>query len=339
MKNFYYFSDYLKMITPASYDRFPPAILLSGDESFFKKRILLHLTKKLSAKKELLQLSYNGTELKFDALWNELFTPFFFTQPKNSAKLINIFRAEHFARANKAALAKYMTSPAKNTLLVFDMEEARQYDFSALTDAGAIWVACLPVRDPQLLIAYIERIAKELGKKIQPHAAAYLHNLLGFDLQKINSQMENLALSTKDETITLENVRKLIDRDLRYDVFDYTDAVAGRNSAEAFNALRYLISNDVPTELLIGTLSWKYVTLAAVKKVLDAKGRAYADDLKRLKLSQDRFNETAYTAKIYTLQQLTEAVRLILKTDTMVKTGTMPQDLAMETLTARLTMN
>ena len=337
MRNYQRFPEFIEWAAGlGAKSKLPPAIVVGGEESLFKKRVLAHIEKNLSRDRQLTVLKFNGTEVDFKGLHDELFTPVFFASPGKSFKLIHILNASQLIRKQRKILLSYMQAPAKEAMLVLDSGDDRP-EFDDFAEAGALLVDCAPIRESALLLSYITRLAKERGKKIQPVAATYLHSLLGFNLNKIDSQLENLVLCARGDTISADDVRRMVEKDIPRDAFDYVGAVVRRDGPAAFSSLKTLFDADSPAELILGALAWKFVTLTALRRLSDENGGKipYAK-LKRFKLPAYRIDADVRDAETRPAEAFARAQKEILRADLKIKTGATDPRSALQILTARL---
>lgn len=104
---------------------------------------------------------------------------------------------------------------------------------------------------------FIREAAKAQHLNIDEAAINLMVQYLGADLSKIEKQLEKLALNvTQGKAVTTADIEKYIGISKDYNVFEFTSAIAQRDTTRAFRIVNYFINNpkDNHPIMIIGFL-------------------------------------------------------------------------------------
>ncbi|GAB4405252.1 MAG: DNA polymerase III subunit delta [Anaerolineales bacterium] len=245
----------------------------------------------------------------------------------------------------RTRLLEYLPMLPATTHLVF-LESAllpSKSPFVALLDQhpdkGRRQVFSLPnprSRDGQgELAAWIRTRAKAKGARIDAQAVDALLDLIGNDLRLLDSELEKLAAYCGENSITLADVRQLVPLAREAVVWDLIDAIAQKRLGPALDTLRRLLNEGEPALRIFGLMVSEYRLLLQARTLAD---QGYTEDriATRLKVHPWRLHQRMDAARRGSTESLKATYRLLLQTDTEIKTGVQEPEAALEFLVASL---
>ncbi len=185
------------------------------------------------------------------------------------------------------------------------------------------------------LAAWIRARAQAKGARIDPAAVAALIDLIGNDLRLLDSELEKLAAYSAQGTITLKDVRDLVPLAREAVVWDLIDAIAQKRLGAAMDVLRRLLNEGEPALRIFGLMVSEYRLLIQAKTLAD---EGYSEDriASRLGAHPWRLRQRMDAVRRTPAEGLKATYRLLLQTDTEMKTGVQEPEAALEFLVARL---
>ncbi len=207
-----------------------PVYVFVGEEAVLLEESLKKLKKMLGENALMNFNSYNGE----DKLNLDDFCEVCNTLPFLAEKRLVILR--HFNKLKKdqqKRVLDYATDPLDSTILVLTVESGaalkKGLDGVLKPLSGK---AVLKRFDPlkgHNLIDWIQRRAKLFGKEIEKDAAFRLSDVTGTNTWFINSELEKLSIYVgRNKSITIKDVDALVMPTQEASIFDFTDALFGR---------------------------------------------------------------------------------------------------------------
>lgn len=281
----------------------PSVFLLAGTEQFLKDENLARIK---SAFLDKDSDSFNFNVFYAGTVPLEQILECAHTLPFLGRKRVVLLRQiEDLSASEKDRILSYIkTQPSiRSTCLILETSESNlNQNFFAEICKYAQVIFCKPLRHNQLF-AWIKTQAEAKDKRIEEKAKAVLVDNLGSDLQLLSGTLDNLTLYIgKRETIEVEDVQKLMGRDLTTSVFALFDAVVARDKVKVLQILESLLKDGINSSQILGALTHKIVS-------------------ERNRLNPSQFEQT--------FEQLQ-------KTDSDIKAGRQNQRLALELLLIRL---
>ena len=190
--------------------------------------------------------------------------------------------------------------------------------------------------DPGQLPGWVRAQVEAAGKTIAPEAAEALVALVGGALRELHSEVAKLAAFVGDRgRITVDDVREVASHVAEVTVFDLMDAVGERQAERALRLLQVVLAAEAPVKVLF-MLGDQIRMLLRTKALLERHppGRRPPEGAIRTTLGTRAFLYDRYRAQVAAFGRM-DVVRLLgllAETDTEIKTGSMPPDLALETL-------
>ncbi len=213
----------------------------------------------------------------------------------------------------------------------------RHWLMNWIKEAGMrAWVEDCPLPTEREMTGWVLRKAKELGGTFQPGAAARLAEYVGNNTRRAVQEITKLLTYVRyDQPVTSEDVVLLTAQEQEGNIFELTDALGGRNGHKALEQLHILLESSDALELS-GMINRQFRLLLQAREILDERG-GEAQVREELNLHPYVAQKLTVQARHFSMAQLEEVYRRLLKIDLDIKTGGMPGDVAFEVLIAELT--
>ena len=310
-----------------------PLYLLHGPCEFLLERVLekLHAHFASDAAAGLNRQVVYGDEADPGAILDSARSlPFF-----SSAKLIVVRRTEAFSAAGLELFLPYLDRPLESTCLVFVAARAdfRRKFYARLRELGA----SVFFREPaeRQLLPWIQRLAGDLGLRIDGEAAAHLIQLKGDRLHDLYAELEKLALRHGAGPVGVEEVRELAIFSRSYSIFELTDEVGARNCGPALEALnRFLEAEGREGPLRVMGMLNRQVRLLWQAREMAAGGAQPAEIARSLRLPVPLGRKLLEQSRKWSVPRLEGMVESLWEADRLLKTGS-PESLVLENVVVR----
>lgn len=188
------------------------------------------------------------------------------------------------------------------------------------------------------LPGWILRRTKTKAGAISSEAAVMLAELGGNDLRLLDQEIDKLVLYVDGRQITTEDVQALVSHAREMSIFDLVDCVGRRQTDRALRLLHQLL-DDGAAPLYLLTMLARQVRILIQVKELRAQGLGPREIAGRLKLHPYVAEKGCAQAQNFAMAQLEAAYQQLVQTDWRLKTGQMPENLALDVLIVGLTRN
>jgi len=209
--------------------------------------------------------------------------------------------------------------PAKDTL--FNFLKKQQYQWECNSPRG------------RELTDWIGKYCAKAQIKISPAALTELSAMVGNDLSQIVLELTKLKSYKQNEPILPADVKILVKAKFNDDVFQLTDALAGKNKTVALRLVsEQLLSGNQPLALL-ASISWQFKTLFKLKAELEDNPRATAAALAgKIGLHPYVAQKNLASARNFTLPQLIQIQNQLLAIEKQLKSGAKNPELLFDML-------
>ncbi len=237
--------------------------------------------------------------------------------------------------------------------------DKRSAFYKAVNEAGEVTEYAIPERDYEARPVALKRavsLFKREGFTIDSAAADAFVEKTGFETRQIMNEVEKMVLYKGDEkNIVVADVQIITSASSEAIAWDFTDAVAERKLGDAIRLFRQLIfQKESPVRLIIAIESL-FQNLLRFREYMDAGW--YRLNGNRIQWSNDpelddyfsdladdprkmhwfRSGKFANQASAYSVKRLAASKRLVVDThERMLSGGSIPHDLMLETLLAKL---
>ncbi len=190
----------------------------------------------------------------------------------------------------------------------------------------------------EALQKWIVKRTKLQGGEISPQAAAVLAAAINEDPRVASQEIEKLLLYTRlERPIAPEDVELLTPAASNANIFDYVDALGGRNARKAFATLQTLLAQPGQEPMQVFSMIVRqYRLLLLAREVMDQGGND-GDVMKALGVHSFVARKLVNQARRMRLSQLEKIYRRLLELDLAMKSGSNPPTV-LDTLTAGLTI-
>jgi len=187
---------------------------------------------------------------------------------------------------------------------------------------------------------WVTRRAQKLGLRLEPAALALLVQNLGSQVQLVDQELRKLqAYKGGAGVITAEDVRVMMPYMATADViFELVDAIGQRRPDVAVRHLSRLMDPGTRSDeylRIFGMIVRQFRLLLQTRWLVD-RGCTQSEIIERLALHPYVAEKMALQARLFSLQQLRQAYRLLYAADLTMKTGQMSYPMTLEVLIAQL---
>jgi DNA polymerase-3 subunit delta len=263
------------------------------------------------------------------------------TLPFGSDKRYVIVKeAQRLTAAEVKQLVRYMEDPAESSLLILAAVELKATSslVKAVEKKGRVREV---TKRRDQIPGWTRSRFKARGLQVSGKAIAYLQEALGEDLMAIEGAVEKISLYHEgEEAVELEEVVLLVTPSAEKYMYELVDRVALGDADQALKLLRRLLQQGGRTTYILSALS-RHFRMLLLYQALREDGRQEADVIAYMKLPK---NKAWMVSKKFKPQvarfdedRLAQALSLLVKVDTGIKTGEMDGDFALELAVTGLT--
>lgn len=289
-----------------------PLVLVQGSEGLLAERAverLLGLARERDAQVEVTRV--DGTAYQPGQL-TVVASPSLFDEPR-------VVVLEDLHLASEAALADvvdYVADPAPDVVLVLrhggGVRGKKTLD--AVRAAGAVVVACDPVKKEADKAAFATAELRRAGRRAEPAALRALLEACGADLRELAAACQQLVADSTG-VISVEVVTRYYGGRVEATGFKVADAAAEGRAGEAVALLRHALATGSDPVPVVAALAMKLRTLA---KVAAARGRGL-DPARDLGLAPWQVDRARRELARWTPEGLAEAIAAVAQADAEVK--------------------
>ena len=241
-------TEFLSAKSPA----LPASVLVMyGPERYFRQEILHRIPGGSGDEADLSLTRLTGDKAEIRDVMAELKTVSMF----GDQRMVLIEDADEFVSKHRAVLEKYVTQPAKGSLLILDVKSwPKNTKLFKLVDQHAMALECGELTGANLQ-KWLQKIAKEEhGKQLDRESAALIIALAGDGLNLLQQEVAKLAALVGDnDTITREDVPKVVGGWRTETTWVMLDALRDGHPGHAIDALDKLLkSGEAPQKILGG---------------------------------------------------------------------------------------
>lgn len=322
---------------------FAPVYYVHGEDDFLKDEAIRQL---IAAVVDPATRDFNlevrrGAETDAGALASLLDTPPLMAE----RRMVVIRDVGALKKDARAALDRYLTRPAPETVLVVVTSGADSKADKKLEAAAGIAVCFDPLTDDRVP-KWIEHQVSELGATIEERAVTLLHEAVGNDLPALMAELDKLVSYASGRTIDERAVTAIVGIRNGETIGDLLDAVLERDTGRALALLPHVLEQPKTSAVTVTmALATQFIAVAWARALRDRgtpMGQMYNELFALLKE-----NSRAYTARSWgdavkswtrgverwTTAQLDEAIALLLTTDAALKESRLSsEEQAMSTL-------
>lgn len=296
-------------------DGLAPAYLVVGDDAFLVSEAI---GEALAAVPDLCIEEFGpGTDVGH--ILESLRTP----SMLGDRRVVVVRDLDHLPAEAHRQLASYLDDPDPGAVLVLVAAKAPPRMAAAMRKVGRV-LEVPKGRRPDLL-AWLAEQARRKGLTTSAEALAALIEALGEERMALVQGLDELVLALGPRgRLAVEDVRLHFSGRADAQVFGFIDAVAGRRSGQALEALHRLLRRGEPAQRLFWALSGHF------RQLLLVGDRSPRELAQALGFQHWRAEKLARQAKGFTPASLIDAYQLLAEADRKMKRSEEPELLTLE---------
>lgn len=235
--------------------------------------------------------------------WNEVYAVPFLNKPR--LVILNIGNKTEFITTINESLKEYILTKSFFTRLVIFTDRWENYSESlGMLIKKKAWVVDYQPISKNDLPRWISNELKLYGKEISIRDASFITEKVGNNLSEIDAIIQKIVLFHKDSrNISTEAVCNFVDLERDYDIKELGDAIANKQADKALAIANQLLRKGESVNKIIGYLKWFF-----------CNNYRYQNNRRLLSYCYEK----------------------LLESDLAIKTGLLPDDLALQILAIKL---
>jgi len=231
-----------------------PAYLLYADDQYLVDEALSAVKRTISGA----EIDFNFNVFDLDPV-DSVQTPEQITDTLNTIpfwgrrRYVVIKNSQKLSGKDFKKLQAYIASPSPDAVLIMLYIGAVKKELRE--NLKGVKTICLDMREQELPF-WIKEKARQRGLAIKDEAIEYLIGIVGTDIGLLSSEIEKLTFLVT-ETITINDIREIVEGSRDYSVFDLTKALREKNTERVFRIYRVL-SETTEAYNLLGAINWQY---------------------------------------------------------------------------------
>lgn len=246
-----------------------PVVVLAGDEDFLKRECLRVLSEAYldGADPAFALTRFAGDQAEWRDVRSELETAPFLS-PR---RVVAVDAADPFVTKHRASLEKYVAAPAASGVLILAVKTWAATTRLAKQVPEAATLVCKAPPANRVAPWCVKRAESAHGKTLPADAAAWLVELAGPELGRLDQELEKLAIyAGPAKAISAADVTALVGRGRAAETFKIFDAIGQGKAAEALAILDRLFVQGEAAMAILGAFSWQLRRLAQVSRTVRA---------------------------------------------------------------------
>lgn len=323
--------DYKDLVNQISNNNICNIYFFYGEEQYLIKHYTNQL-KKIVMQNSMLELNFSILEDSAASVSNII--EFCDLYPVMSEKKLLIVNNCEYFKGKKTndidELIEYLSSIPEHAYIIFIQDDfdkkSSLYKFMQNTVCSVEFKKL----DDNHLVKWCAKQIKEDKKEIDLKGAQYLIEILEGDMQKIKNECSKLVGFTGNRnTITIEDVKSICKKTLKYEVFEMVDNISQRNIKDAIVQLGEILNSKESEIKILGLIIWNIKTLLRVKLALE---EGLPANLISKKLGIGFINKYLNQVKNFSIKKLQDAIILCSNADIEMKTTPLDNKIILEKL-------
>lgn len=318
----------------------PLFYILYGPDEFTRSETVAELRRRMGELGELNTVVLDGRTVTLDELRTACETPPFLADRRLvvvSGLLTRLGRGRE--RSLLEGVLRLLQNLPPTTRLILVEEEDLPDDHPVLVLAQERedgYVRRFEPPSQEALPGWIRQRAQKHGGTIDPHAAAYLAELVGQDLRLLDQEIRKLVTYAGGRPVSTEDVAAMVPYVRQVVIFDLTDALGQRRGKDAMALLHRLLEGGENPMGVMGMIV-RHFRLLIQTKDLRERGENAATVARLLNLHPFVARKLYDQSANFTLPQLERVYRYLLDLDVAIKTGDLTPEAALDLLVAGVT--
>lgn len=307
--------------------QFKNAYLICGEEEYLKLNYKNQLIKAIAGDDTMNLGLYEGKNIDINEVIDNAETFPFFAQ----YRLIVMDHTGLF-KSGGEQLAEYMKNIPETTVFLFvesDVDK-RSRMYKAVKSAG--YICEINRQTEQDLANWAVRIFDHDGKKITKANMSYLIANVGTDMEVLSREIEKLISYALDKNvISKEDIDAVCVKQLNVRIFDMIDAISVKNQKKTLDCYYELIAEKEPPMRILYMISRQF-NLMLQAKDLSARGMHKDQIASAMGVQGFIAGKCMSQSRNFTVADLKMGLAESVKTEEMIKSGTMDENIGVEML-------
>lgn len=245
--------EIIKIIKDIKNGSIKPIYFLMGEESFFIDKLSDYIEKNILSEEEK---AFNQTVLYGRDVTVEAIISAAKRYPMMAERQVIIVKEAQDLIKTIEKLDAYAENPMTTTVLVicykYKTLDKRKKLIKNLTKTGLVYESKKLYENQ--VIEVIKKVLQSKKYAIEPKAAAMLVEFLGFDLSKINNELEKMQLILPEgSTISAKHIEDNIGFSKDFNVFELQNAIGSKNELKAYQIVQYFADNPKDNPMVVTT--------------------------------------------------------------------------------------
>lgn len=307
--------------------QFKNVYLLCGEEEYLKLNYKNQMIRAITDGNLMNLGLYEGKNIDINEVIDSAETSPFFAEYR-----LIVMEQTGLFKSGGEQLAEYMKEIPKTTVFLFvesDVDK-RSKMYKAVKNAG--YVCEINRQTEQDIALWAARIFERDGKKITKANMSYLITNVGTDMEVLSREIEKLiSYSLNKNVIAREDIDAVCIKQLNVKIFDMIDAISVKNQKKTLDCYYELIAEKEPPMRILYMISRQF-NLMLQAKDLSARGMQREQIAATMGVQGFIAGKCMSQSRNFTISDLKRGLAESVKTEEMIKSGTMDEKIGVEML-------
>lgn len=307
--------------------QFKNAYLICGEEEYLKLNYKNQMIKAIVGDDTMNLGIYEGKNIDINEVIDSAETFPFFAEHR-----LIVMDSTGLFKSGGEELAEYMKKIPETTIFLFiesDVDK-RSKMYKAVKSAG--YICEINRQTEQDIAVWAARIFDNDGKKITKANMSYLIANVGTDMEVLSREIEKLITFAWDKNVvSKEDIDAVCIKQLNVRIFDMIDAISVKNQKKTLDCYYELIAEKEPPMRILFMISRQFNLMLQAK---DLSGRGMNKDQIATTMGVQGFiaGKCINQSRNFTVADLKMGLAESVKTEEMIKSGTMDENIGVEML-------
>ena len=303
-----------------------PVYLFAGEESYLIDSCLAQTEKMLGADDLSKEVFYAADSCAEDILYALQTLPFLSERRIVIVKAVNKMKA-----ADAEALTGYLANVVDTSALILlysgnykkeTVAKRKELINKCSTSKNCVAVDCRKQYDNEVK-DFIKSEFSKKGKTVSFDVINRIVDENGTDLLNISNEIEKLSLfaGKNKKTVTEEDIEKISGYTKEANIYALAADIEARDIKKALFVLEKLLSEGEDVIMILSTITSTVRKLLKAKSMLEEQGMDSAEPASALRIHNYFARAFFANLKKHDMKKLKDAMKVILKADTAIKTG------------------
>ncbi|MBN1779642.1 DNA polymerase III subunit delta [bacterium] len=329
--------DFRSLLNQVNAGKIAPVYFFYGDEPYPVDKIVRLILQKVldPATRDFNFDSFQGEEAEMD----QVIAVARSFPMMSDRRAVLVKSLQKFTPSDRNKLLDYVRSPLESSCLVLVADKAdRRQKFWGELAANSLWVESKTLYENQA-VEWVIQQARKYEAEISQDAARMMVQQVGCSLWNLAHEIEKLlTFAWGKKRLGREDVLMVVGLSREYNTWEFTDAVARRDTRESIRILVHLMDSKQSAVGIIMDLSRRMLILMRLK--LLAEKRVPQDQAARQAGLRPYFARLfAEQSGLFTVEEIRQAVQSLYLADLAVKTGRLDPLMTLTLLVYELTQS